>query len=101
LRGGGEGSLVGSAGLAPLGSLWKNLRMPLSSFNSTPPSSSDRAGESDESDESSLDSSSAMLQGWFAGGGWCCGMWRVEVEVKCKCEVQGEKVKSTTQIGPH
>lgn len=65
--GGGDGSLAAFAaaalGFAPLGSLWKNLRMPpFSRLSWTSPSSSDGAGDSDDRDERSLDSSSAILQ---------------------------------------
>lgn len=74
MRGGGDGSRSGSVGVAPLGSLWKNFKMPFSFFSWMSPSSSDGAGEREEIDESSLESSSAILGGgtWL-GNGWC---WR-------------------------
>jgi hypothetical protein len=59
LRGGGEGSRFGMA--SPFGTLWKNFRIPFSGFNWMSDSSSDGAGESEEREDSSEESSSAIL----------------------------------------
>ena len=57
---GGEGSRVPMVA-APLGTRWKNFRMPFSDFNWMSDSSPEGAGESDEREDNSEESSSAIL----------------------------------------
>lgn len=56
---GGDCSLAGA--VAPLGALWKNLRMPFSGFNCTSISSSEGTGDREEREDKSEESSSAIL----------------------------------------
>lgn len=75
---GGEGSLLGLGGVFSLGSsagfwstLWKNFRMPCRSSNWMSDSTSEGGSDRDEIEDSSEESSPAILDTVYT----CCGRW--------------------------